>query len=257
MSADRVEHLWYTNGLNLFSLGCTFNENLLMQIVVVVSDVLLSFSEQHHDVYTLVQLSTWQVGSDDFKSKFNIDQFTNVLIGLEIMGTESRHFVEDVTQILLYFVVHVNLLFKKIKVIHTRVSLDIIWSRHCWIDLFHIWNENAMNLHPEVFLYLLTDRPNHAFRKGLIDVFFVVVYSNMWAAKVSDVHQHLNRITYSHQQVVHLVKSMNVFKNETEEVGVDLTIPVEEATTCSLADLDFPSANVLKDFVQNNELLHF
>ena len=45
MGSDTVEHLWNTNSFDLFGFSGSFDEHLLMKIVMVLSDILLSFSQ--------------------------------------------------------------------------------------------------------------------------------------------------------------------------------------------------------------------
>ena len=68
MGSDGEEHLVDADSLQLLGLGGFFNKHLLVEIVVVLSDVLLCLTQQAHDVHPLLQLLARQVTGHDLDS---------------------------------------------------------------------------------------------------------------------------------------------------------------------------------------------
>ena len=56
MGSDGVEHLVDTDGLELLCLGGFLDENLLVEIVMVLSHILFCLTQQAHDVDPLFEL---------------------------------------------------------------------------------------------------------------------------------------------------------------------------------------------------------
>lgn len=56
MLADTVNHLINSDGFKLFGLCCALMEHLSMKVIEIVLCVQLSFSEQYHNIDTLLQL---------------------------------------------------------------------------------------------------------------------------------------------------------------------------------------------------------
>ena len=149
-----------------------------MEIVVIFSDIIFGLSQQNHDINTLVKLGTWQMRSKYLNSKPLVSKCSYVLIGLEIVRTYSRHFIEDVAQILLYFISNINLLLKQIKIIHSRVSLNINWSFFRRIHLIHIRYQDAVDLQSQFFFSSLAYGPHYLLGKSIVNIFFVIVHCN-------------------------------------------------------------------------------
>ena len=61
MRADRVEHLIDSDRPDLLGLLGLLDENLLMQVVAIVSHEYVRLLEQQHDIDTLIELLAWQV----------------------------------------------------------------------------------------------------------------------------------------------------------------------------------------------------
>jgi len=56
MCPDGEQHLVNSNCFNLLGLGCPFDEALGMQIVMVLTNKMTCFSEQHQNINALFQL---------------------------------------------------------------------------------------------------------------------------------------------------------------------------------------------------------
>ena len=94
MSADGIKHLIDADGLELLGLSRFLNEYLLMEIIMILANVLLGFSQKTHDVYSLFELLAWQMASHDFDAELVVRNDPHVLISLEVVRGHSGHFVE-------------------------------------------------------------------------------------------------------------------------------------------------------------------
>ena len=94
MSADGIKHLIDADGLELLGLSRFFNEDLLMEIIMILTNVLLGFTQKTHDVYSLFELLARQMTRHDFDAKLVVSNDSHVLISLEIVRRHSGHFIE-------------------------------------------------------------------------------------------------------------------------------------------------------------------
>jgi hypothetical protein len=127
----------------------------------------------------LVELGTWQVRPKDVKAELGLTKRAYVLVSAEVMGTESRHLVEDVAEVLFDLVRHVDLLLEQIEVVHACVPLDVNRPFLLRIELGHVWDQDTVDLHPKLFFSRLTDRQDTVLGERVVNVFLVVVNRNV------------------------------------------------------------------------------
>ena len=138
MSADGIKHLIDADGLELLGLSRFLNEYLLMEIIMILANVLLGFTQKAHDVYSLFELLARQMTGHDFDAKLVVSNGPHVLISLEIVRRHSRHLIERRPQELFDLVAHVDLLFKQVQVVHSRVFREVCDQSLKWVDLVHV-----------------------------------------------------------------------------------------------------------------------
>ncbi len=112
MLPDVVDHLLDTDGLELFGLCGAFVEYLRVQVVVVISDVLLSFSQEHHNVDPLFDLLRWEVRPQHIDVELVLDQHSDMLVGPVVVRPEGIHLVEDLTEVVSQFTFNTDFLFE-------------------------------------------------------------------------------------------------------------------------------------------------
>ena len=191
MRLDREEHLLDTDCAHLLGLLSLLDEDLLVQVVAIVSHEVLRLGHEHHDVDALVQLVSGEVAGHDSDSEFLLSQGAHLLVCAVVVGGERSHLVEDGAQVLLDFVAHVDLLLKKIEIVHPGVLGQVLNPLLEWIDLVEVWNHDLMDLIAQLVLSQLADRGDHCFGEGIIDLFFVVVNGGLRVLKVLNVVQHV------------------------------------------------------------------
>jgi hypothetical protein len=103
--------------------------------------------------------------TEHVKAKLHLAQGSDMFIGPEVMWTEGRHLVEDMPEVFLDFVANVYLLLEQIKIIHASIALDINRTLLFWVELGHVWDQNTMDLHSQLLLCCLTDRPDAELRE--------------------------------------------------------------------------------------------
>jgi len=95
MLPDIVDHLLHTDSLKLLGLRRPLMEDLCVQIVVVVSDILLRLSKQHHNIDALLDLLRREVRLQHIYIQLVLAKNPDVLVGAIIMGPERIHLVKD------------------------------------------------------------------------------------------------------------------------------------------------------------------
>ena len=83
-----------------------------------------------------------------------------------------------------------------------------------------------MDLGTELVFCLLTDWKDYVFGEVVVDFLFVVVDCDLWILEMLDFVQHVKWISQSHQEIVHLVKSVLILDNFLEEESEKTTMPV-------------------------------
>ncbi len=71
----------------MLSFRCLLNEHLLMQVVMILTNIFLSLSQEYHNINTLIKLGTRQMGSEDFQTQSIVSKSPNMLVSPEIMRT--------------------------------------------------------------------------------------------------------------------------------------------------------------------------
>jgi len=172
---DVVDHLLDTDGLQLLRVCGTLMENLSVQVVMVVLDVPLCFSQQKHDINTLLNLLWWEMRSQYTNVQLVFTEHTDVLISSVIVGPECIHLVENLGKVIPNLILDRDLLFKKVQVIHLGPSLHIDDLRLQWVGLFHVGDQYLMDLLTKFFFCLLANRVHNKLREGFVHIFLVVV----------------------------------------------------------------------------------
>ena len=54
---------------------------------MILANILFSLSQEHHNINTLVKLSTRQMGPEDLETKSIVSKSPDMLVSPEIMGT--------------------------------------------------------------------------------------------------------------------------------------------------------------------------
>ena len=246
MSLDREEHLLDTNCAHLLGFLGLLDEDLLVQVVAIVADEVLRLGHEHHDVDALIKLVGWEMAGHDGDAELLLGERAHLLVCAVVVGGERGHLVEDRAQVLLDFVAHVDLLLKKIEIVHPGVLGQVLDPLLEWIDLVEVWNHDLVDLVAQLVLGQLADRGDHCFGEGIIDLFFVVVDGGLGVLEVLDVVEHVKRVAKRHQEVVHLVESLAIGDDLIEENREQSTVPVQEAATSRFAHHDLPAADHLE-----------
>ena len=92
---NRIQHLVGTNCFDLSGLLCRLHEDLSMDIVVILGYELSQFSQQLHNINTLLQLLGWKMRWNEVHLELFFGKYTHMLVCLEVMRRESRHLIED------------------------------------------------------------------------------------------------------------------------------------------------------------------
>ena len=79
--------------------------------------------------------------------------------------------------------------------------------------------------------------------KGIVDLLLVVVNSSLRSVQMLDVHQHVEWIIQSHQEVIQLVQSLLVMRDSLEEHGEEGSVPVQESASSGFSHIPFPVSN--------------
>ena len=95
MSLDREEHLLDTDCADLLGLLGLLDEDLLVQVVAIVTDEVLRLGHEHHDVDTLVQLVGWEVAGHNGDAEFLLGERAHLLVSAVVVGGKRGHLVED------------------------------------------------------------------------------------------------------------------------------------------------------------------
>jgi len=97
-----------------------------------------------------------------------------------------------------------------------------------------------MNLEAKLFLNSLAYGSSNFFRKGLEDLLFVVINSNMGRLQMLNIDQHLKRICQRYSKEIQLVQSHLVFIDALEKGGEQRSVPVKEPASGRLAHIPLP-----------------
>jgi len=95
VSLNRIKHLVGTNCFDLSGLLCRLNEDLSMDVVVILGNELSEFSQQLHNINTLLKLLGWKMRWNEVHLELLFGKYTHMLVCLEVVRRESRHLIED------------------------------------------------------------------------------------------------------------------------------------------------------------------
>lgn len=95
MSLDRMKHLVNSDSFYLLGLCCDFNKHLGVNVIAVLAHKLSQVPQQLKDIDALLKLLSRQMALYDVHLELFLRQDSHVLIGLEVMGSQSRHLVEN------------------------------------------------------------------------------------------------------------------------------------------------------------------
>jgi hypothetical protein len=126
MSFNRCQQLIYRYGLNLLGVFSDLNKDVCMEIVVELCDILVDISEQVQNINTLLEGLTRKMRGHNIYGKFLLSQDTHVLIGLPIVRGKRRHFIKDLTQVVLDLLCYVDALLKQVDVSHPGVNRPVL-----------------------------------------------------------------------------------------------------------------------------------
>ena len=178
-----------------------------------------------------------------------------MLISLAVVRWHGWHFVKDMTKVVSDFGLDGYLLFEEVEIIHTSVSLNLSDWLCQWIELFHVGDQNLVNLLSQFFFCFSADRINYILGKGFIHIFFVVFNSNLSRWQMFDVLEHINGVRQRRKVVVHLVQTCFVTDDFLEENVTQSPLPVNKSATCRTSYVYFPVTDESKTPIQIINLL--
>lgn len=133
------------------------------------------------------------------------------------MGSKSTHLVEDSAKIASYFFLDADLLLKEIDITHHEVLVTVKDTLFQGVFLCKTWDDCLMDLETNLFLDLATDWLYYFLRKGSVDLFLVVVDSDIWLLEMFNVPDHLKWIIEGHQEIVELVWALDIRHDHVED----------------------------------------
>ncbi len=112
-----------------------------------------------------------------------------------------------------------------------------------------------MDLLAKLFFSQPAYRLRHILREGVIYLFLVVVDGSLWILQVANIVEHVDRVPQSHQEVIHLIKSMSVSDDLLQKEREESSVPIEESASGRLADHDFPAWHHLELLIPEQDVL--
>lgn len=100
----------YCNGVEKLAIALVFNEDLIVDIIVVVVDETVNISDEKQNVDTVVQSFTGQIILDHIQLEFVLCNVSHVVIRLVIVQGNGCEIIESFVQIVFYFVLNVHVL---------------------------------------------------------------------------------------------------------------------------------------------------
>ena len=128
-----------------------------------------------------------------------------MFVGTEVMWGQRTHLIEDMAQVSPYLLLDVDLLLEQKELVHAWVNAAVHGLLLNRVKLLEVRDDDLMDLFPQVLLNGAANRLDHVFGKCFIHFFLVVVNGDLRGLQVAHVLQHVERVLYSHQEVVHLV----------------------------------------------------
>lgn len=141
-----------------------------------------------------------------------------MFIGLEVMWHQSRHLIENLTEIVPHFFSDAYLLLKQVKGTHHQILVTIERSRFPRVFLCQVWNDGLMNLHSNLLFNLSANRFDDLVTECLEDLFLIVLYCNIWFSEMLDVPKHIQWVIKCHEEIVELVWSFRISQNHFKDI---------------------------------------
>lgn len=126
------------------------------------------------------------------------------------------------------FFLHTDLLFKKIHIAHMNILIAIEGPRRQRILLAKFWDDGLVDLHSDFSFNLEANWLNDFVRESSIYLFFIVVHTNVWLLKMPDIPEHFDGVVHGHEEVVDLIRSLNVAHDHIEDKRIQTPDPIHK-----------------------------
>ena len=193
----------------------------------------------------------------DLHVELLLGQLTHVLVSLEVVWSERAHLIEDTAQIVAHLLLHVDALFEQVDVRHHEELVAIEDLLACWVLLSQARDDSLRDLQTDFLLDLATNWFDYLCAERRVDLALVVVHRCIWRLQVLHVPQHLKRIVERQQEVVDLVRALDIAHDHVEDEREQGADPVHKAAPGRLHGNLLPISHDLETAAQVPDLTYF